>query len=195
MIIMKLKSFFKLPFNEKKICVRRKILPYFRKSYKSFGKNSDIYKPIMVYNKQCISIGDNVLIRNGARIEAVVSWGEKEFVPCIRIGNNVSIEERFHLICANSVVIEDDVLIAGNVMVTDCEHEYRGQGNVCKQGLIVKTCFVGRNTFIGKNVCILAGVTIGKNCVIGANSVVTHDLPDGVVAVGAPARIIKQRKN
>ena len=38
------------------------------------------------------------------------------------------------------------------------------------------------------------GVTIGKNCIIGANSYVKHDLPDNVIAVGSPAKIIRENK-
>ncbi len=41
----------------------------------------------------------------------------------------------------------------------------------------------------------MQGVTIGRNCVIGANSVVTKDIPDGCVAVGVPAKVIKTEKN
>ena len=46
--------------------------------------------------------------------------------------------------------------------------------------------------WIGANAVITAGVIIGKHCVIGAGSVVTKDIPDGSVAVGSPARIVKQ---
>ena len=42
--------------------------------------------------------------------------------------------------------------------------------------------------------CSPISVTIGSNVVVGANSVVTHDLPDNCVAVGAPARVVRQLK-
>lgn len=51
---------------------------------------------------------------------------------------------------------------------------------------------IGNDVWIGGNVVILAGVTIGNNVVIGAGSVVTKDIPDNVVAVGNPCRIIKK---
>lgn len=50
---------------------------------------------------------------------------------------------------------------------------------------------VGDNVWFGGNVTVLPGVTIGSNTTIGAGSVVTHDIPDGVVAVGNPCRVIR----
>ena len=50
---------------------------------------------------------------------------------------------------------------------------------------------VVNNVFIGANSMILHGVTIGNNVIIGAGSIVTKDIPDDVVAVGVPARVIK----
>jgi maltose O-acetyltransferase len=44
--------------------------------------------------------------------------------------------------------------------------------------------------FIGAESVVLPGVTIGDNVIIGANSTVTHDIPEGTVAVGTPARVI-----
>lgn len=51
---------------------------------------------------------------------------------------------------------------------------------------------VGDNVWFGGNVTVLPGVTIGSNTVIGAGSVVTHDIPDGVVAAGNPCHIIRK---
>ena len=51
---------------------------------------------------------------------------------------------------------------------------------------------VGNNVWIGGNVVVLPGVTIGNNVVIGAGSVVTKNIPDNVVAVGNPCRVIKK---
>lgn len=54
------------------------------------------------------------------------------------------------------------------------------------------TLKIGDGSWIGTHVAIIGDVHIGKNCVIGANSVVTKDIPDYSVAVGIPAKIIKQ---
>jgi maltose O-acetyltransferase len=50
---------------------------------------------------------------------------------------------------------------------------------------------IGENTWLGGGVMVLPGVTIGRDCVIGAGSVVTRDIPDGVVAVGNPCRVLR----
>ena len=52
--------------------------------------------------------------------------------------------------------------------------------------------YIGENTWIGACAVIVPGVHIGKNCVIVAGSVVTKDIPDGVVAVGNPCRVLRQ---
>lgn len=53
---------------------------------------------------------------------------------------------------------------------------------------------VGSSVWIGGHVTVLPGVTIGSNVVIGAGSVVTKDIPDGVIAVGNPCRIVREVK-
>lgn len=52
------------------------------------------------------------------------------------------------------------------------------------------TIEVGEYSFVGANSTIMPGVKIGNNCVIGAGSVVTRSIPDGMVAVGVPAKVI-----
>ena len=51
---------------------------------------------------------------------------------------------------------------------------------------------IGRNCWIGAGAIILPGVTVGDNVVVGAGSVVTRDLPDSVVAVGNPCRVLRE---
>ncbi len=51
---------------------------------------------------------------------------------------------------------------------------------------------VGNNVWFGASVTVLPGVHIGNNAVIGAGSVVNRDIPDGVVAVGNPCRVLRK---
>lgn len=52
--------------------------------------------------------------------------------------------------------------------------------------------YIGSNTIIGIRSIILPGVKIGNHCVIGAGSVVTKDVPDGCIAAGNPAKIVRK---
>lgn len=51
---------------------------------------------------------------------------------------------------------------------------------------------IGKNCWIGAGAIILPGITVGDNVVIGAGSVVTKDLPNNVVAVGNPCRVLRE---
>lgn len=55
-----------------------------------------------------------------------------------------------------------------------------------------KPITIGENVWLGANVTVLPGVTIGKNSVIGAGSVVTKDIPENVVAVGNPCKVLRE---
>lgn len=56
---------------------------------------------------------------------------------------------------------------------------------------ITKPIVIGNNVFVGNCVIFLPGVSIGNQVVIGAGAVVTHDVPDGVVVAGVPAKVIE----
>jgi galactoside O-acetyltransferase len=51
---------------------------------------------------------------------------------------------------------------------------------------------IGNNCWIGAGVVIMPGITIGDNVVVGAGSIVTRDLPDNVVAVGNPCKVLRE---
>lgn len=145
------------------------------------------------FSSKYIVLGRKVVIGNAARLEAVTRYNDKVYAPRIRIGENVTIEQNLHLTCANRVVIGDNTAIAANVTITDIDHPYTDVTSpIERQDLVVKEVVIGPDSKIYNNVVVLPGVHIGRHCVVGANSVVTHDLPDFSVAVGAPIRIIKR---
>ena len=53
---------------------------------------------------------------------------------------------------------------------------------------------IGDNVVIGTHAQIIGNVTIGNNSIVGAGAIVTHDVPDNVVVVGNPAKILKSNK-
>jgi sugar O-acyltransferase (sialic acid O-acetyltransferase NeuD family) len=94
-------------------------------------------------------------------------------------------------------VITNDVIISIGVLINlNCTI-----GHDCKVGKFVElspgvhvsgNCIIGDYSVLGTNATILPKVTIGKNVIVGAGTVVTKDLPDNCVAVGIPAKIIKE---
>lgn len=69
---------------------------------------------------------------------------------------------------------------------TDMNIPIRHQGGIFEQVNIGQNCWIGNNSTIMAN--------IGNNTIVGAGSVVINDLPEGVIAVGNPAKVIKQRE-
>ncbi len=94
----------------------------------------------------------------------------------------------------DEVTIGDHVMFANGCFVTDATHAYdRDDIPVTWQGFTSKgPTRIGSNCWFGVNCVITSGVTIGDRCVVGANSVVTRDLPEGVVAAGSPAKVIRE---
>lgn len=116
----------------------------------------------------------------------------------VRIGQGSEIGERCRISIANSLDIGEKVLHSSNVYITDCNHEYRNiDVSVIDQGIVQKgqKSSIGGGSYIGINAVIVGNIRIGRHCVIGANSVVTKNVPDYCVAVGSPAKVIKNIKN
>lgn len=114
-------------------------------------------------------------------------------------GKDCEIGDNVHIVAYEKVSIGDNCLMASKIFISDTSHgKYSGEVQSPPsevpndRALITKPVIVGDNVWIGENVCILLGVTIGNGCIIGANSVVNRDLPDNSIAVGIPAKVIKQ---
>ena len=85
----------------------------------------------------------------------------------------------------------DNVFIAPNCVFSTAGHAIDSEQR--SRGLeIALPITVGDNVWIGTNVSVLLGVTIGSNTIIGAGSVVNKDIPEGVIAVGNPCRVLRK---
>ena len=109
----------------------------------------------------------------------------------IEVGENFFANYNLTVLDVGPVRIGDNAQIAPNVSIYTAGHpvhpDSRNSGYEYGIGITI-----GDNVWIGGNACILPGVTIGSNVVIGAGSVVTHDLPDNVIAAGNPCRVVRQ---
>lgn len=92
------------------------------------------------------------------------------------------------------VRIGEHCMLANGCLVTDADHRFDDPDTpVPWQGFTSKgPVTIGDNVWLGAHVVVTSGVTIGRRSVIGANSVVTRDIPDHVVAAGAPARVLRE---
>lgn len=92
---------------------------------------------------------------------------------------------------SNSITIGVGCIVYYNTIIThDCK--IGDFVEISPAVTILGRCQIGSYSQIGSNATILPNIIIGKNVIIGAGSVVTTDIPDNCVAVGIPARIIKQ---
>jgi len=85
-------------------------------------------------------------------------------------------------------------IVADWVYVCDFDHSFADVTVPIKDQGIVKTPVrIGPDVWLGTKVTVLRGVTIGRGCVVAANAVVNRDLPAFSVAVGVPARVVRDR--
>lgn len=160
-------------------------------SFHHFGKKSLILCPLQIDGKKNISVGNHVVVGEQSWLAAMPLTNNDK--PQLIISNNCSIGHFNHIYATSEIVFEDSVLTADKVYISDNLHSYADISKPIIEQPIkqLKKIRIGEGSWIGENVCII-GASIGKHCTIGANSVVTHDIPDYSVAVGAPARVIKR---
>lgn len=107
----------------------------------------------------------------------------------IEVGENFFANYNLTILDVGKVVIGKNAQIAPNVSIYTAGHpvhpDSRNTGYEYGIGVTI-----GDNVWLGGNTVINPGVTIGNNVVIGAGSVVTKDLPDDVIAVGNPCRVL-----
>lgn len=112
-------------------------------------------------------------------------------------GKNIEVGENFYanynctILDVGKVIIGDNVMFAPNVSIYTAGHPLHpdSRNSGYEYGISVT---IGNNVWIGGNAVINPGVKIGSNVVIGAGSVVTKDIPDNMIAVGNPCRVIRE---
>lgn len=112
----------------------------------------------------------------------------------IDIGNNFYANHNCIILDINKIKIGSYVFLGPNVQIYAVNHplDPKDRNKMKEIGKPVTIC---DNVWIGGNSVICPGVTIGKNSTIGAGSVVVKDIPENVVAVGNPCKIVKKLIN
>lgn len=184
---------------------------YYRSVLKYMGENVTIGIGVKIVNPQWISLGDNVKIGDQATL--IARDGTE-----ICLGSNTTVNDRVYLDteCPGGYIhvehdvyigtgttlfghkgleIGDHVLMAQNITLTPYSHMFeKPDVDIIKQGGHSRKVTIGRDAYIGMGVCIMYSGDIGEGSVIGAGSVVVKPIPPYSVAVGNPAKVIRERK-
>ena len=107
----------------------------------------------------------------------------------IKIGKNVFINACCRFQDQGGIEIGDGSLIGHNTTIATLNHDFNP---LKRQNLTPSPVKIGKNVWIGSDCTILPGVEIGDGAIIGAGSVVTKSVPKNTIAVGNPARVIKE---
>jgi carbonic anhydrase/acetyltransferase-like protein (isoleucine patch superfamily) len=161
----------------------------------AFGAHSVICFPYdTIVNPYAISIGSSTVVSRDVALSAGIVPDQPGLpADVVRIGDRCLIGRGSSIVGHGSIVIEDDVWTGQHVHITDMNHGYeRFDMPISRQGSPVRPVRIGAGSWLGHGVVVLPGVDIGRHVVVGAGSIVTRDLPDNAVAVGAPARVVRR---
>lgn len=109
----------------------------------------------------------------------------------IKVGNNFFVNYNCTILDVGEVIIGENVQFAPNVSIYTAGHPIHPQSRNSGYEYGIRVT-IGDNVWIGGSVVINPGVKIGNNAVIGSGSVVTKDIPDNVIAVGNPCKVIRK---
>ena len=134
-----------------------------------------------------LEVGEGTLLEPGC-------WITMAPEARIRIGKGCFLNRETMLAAQEEIVIGDHVMFANGCFVGDASHRFDDPDlPVPWQGFVPEGAVrIGSNCWFGVHCVVTGGVTVGERSVIGSNSVVTRDLPSGVVAAGAPAKVIRE---
>ncbi|MDA8090764.1 MAG: acyltransferase [Nitrospiraceae bacterium] len=162
--------------------------------------------PRRISNPQLMTLGDNIWIGPGSLLMALKRYPtppmmppddaaiRQRFKPRINIGNRVTSTGNLQISAMQEITVEEDVMFASNVLLTDGMHGHVTANIPYKfQDMSrIAPIVIGKGSWIGQNVVIMPGVIIGECAIVGANSIVTSSIPGRCIAVGAPAKVIKK---
>ncbi len=171
------------------------LTPVFKGRLASFGKRLYLYGGVpYIAGPLTISIGNDCRISGQTTFTGRVQSTD----PRLEIGNNVDVGWQNTFAIGQRIVLEDNVRLAGGVFLfgysghaLDAAERAAGAPDSDDD---IGDIIIKRDAWLGTNVTVCPNVTIGQGTIVGTGSVVTHDLPDFVVAVGNPARVVRHLK-
>ena len=151
-----------------------------------------------------------VFLGKGVEVEARRGYGRLEIgrwvhigdgtaIRChegsLRIGDKVVFGRNNTLNCYLDVEVGAATLVADWVYVTDFDHRTEDvHAPIKDQGIVKSPVRIGPDCWLGVKASVLRGSRIGRGTVLGAHAVVRGDVPEYAIAVGAPARVVRDRR-
>lgn len=105
----------------------------------------------------------------------------------VRLGKNVYFNHDVDMMSVGTITVDDGAMIGPECGFFTDNHEPKNIRTIYTKQIHIK-----KNAWLGARVTVLPGVTIGENAIVGSGAVVTKDIPDNCIAVGNPARVIRQ---
>lgn len=171
-------------YNPNDEMIAKEQFPYLDKLWEFNNLKPSQYEEKVRYMKEIFAeCGENCYIELPFR----ANWGGHN----VHFGNNVYANFNFTVVDDGDIYVGDRVMFGPNVTIATANHPIE-PGLRSKAMQYNKSVHIGENVWVGANTVIVPGVTIGKNSVIGAGSVVTKDIPENVVAVGNPCRVLRE---
>jgi acetyltransferase-like isoleucine patch superfamily enzyme len=152
------------------------------------GRGSVFQTPVKLAGASRIFLGENVQVGRGSWLQVLEPNGRLELRDGVRITGFLFAS------AAREIVIDEHALLAQNVYIADHSHARDDPAQpISMQGITdVAPVRIGAGSWLGQGVIVMPGVTIGAGAIVGSNSVVRDDVPPRSVAVGAPARVVRE---
>lgn len=169
-----------------------------------FGQNVVLRHPHKIRLGDGVTVDDLVVLdakgasNRGIDVGRSVFLGRGTILSCkdgdITIGDHGNFGFHCEVFSGSSVVVGKHGLFAAQAYLVGGGHEFeQGDRAVIDQPRTSRGIVLGDNVWLGTGAKVLDGVRIGSDVVVGANAVVNADLPDGAVAAGVPARVLRSR--
>jgi acetyltransferase-like isoleucine patch superfamily enzyme len=170
-----------------------------------FGHGVVLRHPAKIRLGDGVVVDDNVVLDAKGETNKGIVIGNNAFLgrgtilSCkngdIHLGDNVNIGFHSEIFSGSSVTVGSHGLFAAYTYLVGGGHEFdRPDLPILEQQRSSRGIALGDNVWLGAGAKVLDGARIGSNVVIGANAVVNGEIPDDVVAVGVPARVLRSRK-
>ena len=176
------------------------------------GRNVTFGVNVVLRHPHKIAIGNDVVIDDGCCLDAKgvsnrgidigsgVFIGRQTILSCkngdILIGERANIGFHCEIFSGARVRVGRDVLIAAYTYLVGGDHRHdRTDLPVIRQERSAQGIDVEDNVWLGAHVVVADGVTVGRDAIVGAGAVVNTDVPAYHVAVGVPARVVRDRRD